>query len=118
VVPAWLRAAGRDALAGVALSRELLEEDDAALEGWVDKLHALTPGGGLSLDRLAGQPRAVARRALHRWLLAQPGATTLSRRGFDALLAAVIRGAPTRHSLGSEGFAVIRGRWLRFLGCK
>jgi tRNA(Ile)-lysidine synthase len=114
VLPAWALASGRDALSGVALSRELLEEDDAALEKWVDRLRPLTPSGALAIDRLAGQPRAVARRALHRWLLAQPGKSTLSRRGFDSLLNAVIRGSPTRHSLGAEGFAVIRGRWLRY----
>jgi len=115
VLPAWLRASGRDALAGVALSRELLEEDDAALEAWVARLRALAPSGALSLDRLKGVPRAVARRALHRWLLAQPGATTLSRRGFEVLLDAVLRGAQARHSLGAKGFAVIRGKWLRYV---
>ena len=114
VLPAWQRAAGRDAMAGAAQSRELLEEDDSALEAWVARLKPVTPAGALSLSRLDGQPRAVVRRGLHRWLLAQPGATTLSRRGFEALLAAVLCGTPTRQSLGTKGFAVIRGRWLRY----
>jgi tRNA(Ile)-lysidine synthase len=97
------------------LSRELLEEDDVALEEWVARLRALTPGGALSLRRLKKIPRAVARRALHRWLLAQPCAAGLSRRGFDALLDAVLRGTPTRHSLGAKGFAEIRRGFLRYV---
>ena len=82
VLPAWVRASGRDALSGAALSRELLEEDDSALEAWVDALRPLTPGGKLHLGRLAGLPRGVVRRALHRWLLAQPKGADLSRQGF------------------------------------
>ena len=114
VVPAWAEAARRDALAGAALSRELLDEDDAALEASVDELRPLAADGSLALKKISVQPRAIARRALHRWLLAQPRAGELSRQGFEALLAAVERGAPTRQSLGREGFAVIRGGVLRF----
>ena len=114
VLPAWTKAAQRDALAGAARSRELLEEDDAALETWLDGLRPLRANGVLDLRKTVGKPRALVRRALHRWLLAQPRAGDLSRQGFDALLAAVARGAATRHSLGREGFAVIRGGMLRF----
>jgi len=114
VIPRWLRASERDALAGAALSRELLEEDDRALEAWVDSLKVLEAGGSLSAARLAGKPRAVVRRALHRWLLLQPRAGELSRKGFEALLQSVERGARARHSLGSEGFATLRAGRLRF----
>ncbi len=114
VLPAWRRAAERDAFAGAALARELLEEDDTALEARVDELTPLTAGKSLSLNKLSGQPRAIVRRALYRWLLAQPRAGRLVRQGFEALLTAVERGTPTRHSLGREGFAVIRGGVLRF----
>jgi hypothetical protein len=38
----------------------------------------------------------------------------LSSQGFDALLASIERGKPTRHSLGVEGFATIRDGALRF----
>ena len=113
VLPAWVRAAQRDALAGAALSRERLEEDDVALESWLDELRPLTKAGRLDLRRLAGQPRALVRRALHRWLLAQLAAVDLSRQGFEVLLAAVERAQPTRFSLGKDAFAVIRGHWLR-----
>ncbi len=134
VLPAWRRAAaGRDALAGAALARERLEEDDMALEAWVDNICGkmgdrepglvarATPKGRsktsprhgrapvtLNLVALAGVPRAVVRRALHRWLLVQPDTGDLARQGFEQLLAAVERGSATRFSLGRAGFAVIR----------
>ncbi len=108
VLPAWAKAAGRDALAGAALSRELLDEDDAALEAWLDDLKPLDRRGRLDLVRLAGKPRALMRRAMHRWLLAVRPDTDLSRQGFNQLLAAVQRGQDTRFSLGAKGFAVVR----------
>lgn len=114
VIPRWLLASERDALAGAALSRELLEEDDLALEAWVDALGCLHPDGSLSVSGLAGRPRAVVRRALHRWILAQPRAGTLSRQGFEALLRSVEAATPSRHSLGRHGFAAIRAGRLTF----
>ena len=114
VIPAWSKAAGRDAVAGAARTRELLEEDDSALELLVDGLRAVTPAGKLDVRRLAGQPRAIARRALHRWIHRQTGAAGLSRQGFEALLSAVQRGSATRQSMGADGFARIRGKWLVF----
>jgi tRNA(Ile)-lysidine synthase len=107
VVPAWQKAAGRDALAGAALARERLEEDDAALEAWVDRAGLFSRPKVLNVQACAGLPRAVLRRALHRWLLAVRPQTDLSRQGFELLLAAVERGTATRFSLGS-GFAVLR----------
>lgn len=107
VVPAWRKAVARDALAGAALARELLEEDDAALEAWLNQLAPLKRGV-LDVKTLHGLPRAVVRRALHRWLLAVRPDTDLSRQGFELLLAAVVRGLPTRFSLGCTDFAVIR----------
>lgn len=114
VLPAWRRAAGRDALAGAALARELLEEDDTALEAWLDELQPLGPRGTLEVARLVGRPRGLVRRAVRRWLAAQPRAGELSRPGFEDLLAAVLAGKPTRRSVGKHGFAVIRGGCLRF----
>ncbi len=114
VMPAWIRAAERDAVAGAARSRELLEEDDAALEAWVAGEPTRSPGGGLLLSTLTGKPRGFIRRALHRWLAESRRGNHLSRQAFDALLVALERGQPTRHSLGREGFAVITSRELRF----
>ena len=115
VLPAWVKAAGRDALAGAALSRERLEEDEQALEIWLNALAPLGRDRQLDLRKLAGLPRAVTRRAMHRWLLVQRYPTDLSRQGFEILLAAVACGRPTRFSLGSKGFAVIRQGKLAFV---
>lgn len=114
VLPAWAKAAGRDALAGAALSRELLEEDDAALQSWVDELRPVDRYGRLAVVRLAGKPRAVLRRALHRWLLAVQPETDLSRQGFNQLLGLVTAGRNTRFSLGRRGFAVLCEGYLAF----
>lgn len=113
VLPAWLNAAQRDARAGAALTRELLEEDDMALEFWLDRLAPLKRGV-LDVRALVGVPQAVVRRALHRWILAARPKTDLSRQGFELLLAAVRRGKSTRFSLGATGFAVIRQGKLAF----
>lgn len=107
VLPAWVKAAGRDALGGAALARERLAEDDEALEVWLDRLGVLRRGT-LDLELLAGAPRAVWRRALHRWLLAVQPQTDLSRQGFSQLLLAIEAGRNTRFSLGASAFAVVR----------
>lgn len=107
VLPAWVRAAGRDAVAGAALARERLEEDDAALEAWVDSLAPLKRGC-LHLEKLQGKPVAVWRRALHRWLMEVRPETDLSRQGFDRLLTVVREGKDTRFSVGRGRFAVVR----------
>lgn len=114
VLPAWQQASGRDAVAGAARSRMLLEEDDAALEAWLDEIKPWRKPRQLDLDVLRGKPRGLLRRALHRWLLDQPEAGKISRRAFDALLASLELGKRTRHSLGRHGFAVLDGRTLRF----
>ncbi len=113
LVPAWRDIAaepGRDALGGLALSRELLEEDDDALEAWVDRVTRMDARGGLALRPLAGLPRAIVRRAVRRWLESTPVCTDLNRKGFNALLDLVVSGRPgARQSLGAGHFA-LRGR--------
>jgi len=108
VLPAWSAAAGRDALAGAALARELLAEDDAALESWTDRLGAIAADGTVDLARLRDVPRALTRRVLHRWLGGQRGLGELSRQGFERLLLAVEAGADTKQSAGVRTFFVIR----------
>lgn len=109
VIPAWAQAADRDVLAGAARSRELLAEDDAALESWADSAAGRVPPRRLELARLQGLPLAVVRRVVQRWLLRLPGRPDLSRQAVAALLAAVHAGRATRQSLGAAGFAVIKG---------
>ena len=115
VLPTWILASQRDALAGAARSRELLEEDDAALAAWLAELDLFERSGAMRLAPLAQKPRALVRRALHQWLLNETRAGELSRQGFETLLDHVQRAKPTRQSLGSAGFAVIRGGELSFV---
>jgi tRNA(Ile)-lysidine synthase len=118
LIPAWKRAAERDVLAGAALSRERLHEDDAALEAWLAELKPFAQRGrAIRLEALSGKPLALWRRALHRWLLVVEPDTDLSRAGFEQLLAVVHRGRATRFSLGSRDFAVVERGMLR-LKCK
>lgn len=114
VLPAWQAAAERDAVAGAALARERLEEDDSALEAWLEELRPMKRRGTLDIAVLENRPRALFRRALHRWLLAQPLAGSLSRQGFEDLLTAVMAGKKTRRSLGRGGFAVVQDGAVRF----
>ncbi len=110
VVPNWRAAAGNDALGGAALTRELLDEDDAALNAW---LAALLPESGyaetvLDVRPLAGKPRALWRRALRRW---RPLAG-LGRAGFEEVLALCERGSG-RASAGG-GIVEIKAGALRY----
>jgi tRNA(Ile)-lysidine synthase len=117
VLPAWRRAAGeRDALAGAALARELLDEDDAALEAWLAELAPVAKDGSLLLRRLRGRPRAMVRRAVHLWLARNRAGQGLSRQALAALIDDVMRGRLTRHSVGAELLAEIgrtRARLVR-----
>jgi tRNA(Ile)-lysidine synthase len=92
----------------------LLEEDDAALNQWLEELAPLRRDGRLDLACLNGRPAALWRRALHRWLARHPAAGEPSRQAFGALLAALQRGGPCRQSLGRAGFACSDGRFLRY----
>lgn len=108
VLPVWQAAAvGRDAIAGSALSRELLEEDDDALQAWLEAIAPFRKDGSLSLRRLRGKPRAVVRRALHQWLTRQRKGAAISRQCFAALLESVLEQRVTRHSLGTHCFACL-----------
>ena len=111
LLPAWRASAaepGRDPLAGLALSRDLLEEDDLALETWADRSTRIDTKGGLALRPLRDVPRAVLRRVVHRWLATTPAKTDLNRNGFNALLDLIeARRTGARHSLGAGHFARI-----------
>jgi tRNA(Ile)-lysidine synthase len=116
LIPAWRSAAaepGRDALGGLALSRDLLEEDADALDAWAAKVMRFDVRGDLALAPLRGAPKAVLRRVLHQWLGSVPAKTDLNRVGFNGLLALVASGLEGRQSLGARHFAVVRRGRLR-----
>lgn len=106
VVPALNEASPSDFPSGAAASRELLEEDDEALEAWADRIVPDRGITALPIEKLKDCPRAIARRVLHRWLLARLGTGRLTRVSFDSLLDATCRGDSFRRSAG--GNAVIR----------
>jgi tRNA(Ile)-lysidine synthase len=115
VIPSWMRASeGRDVLAGAALARELLEEDDLALESWLTELNPFFEDGALDLGKIAGRPKGLARRALHTWLARHAPKVALSRQAVNLLLDDVLKMRSTRHSLGVAGFACIRKSRLFF----
>ena len=114
VIPAWVRAAERDAINGAGRSRRLLAEDDDALEAWLAEINPIDVHGRLVLARLKAKPTAIWRRILHQWLLRQTDPGDLSRRGFDELLKMARNGRTTRFSLGKSGFVRIRRGFLFF----
>jgi tRNA(Ile)-lysidine synthase len=107
VIPAIESASPADFLDAAAASRELLEEDDDALEQWADRVAPDRGANPLQAAPLRDCPRAVARRVLQRWLLAQGGEGTLGRVAFDELLSDVLGGATFRRSAGETAF--VRG---------
>lgn len=107
VVPVWLQAAGAGALEGAGLTRGWLEDEDDALEAWLDELGVPPRGDAIDFSGLMAKPRALWRRALRRW---NP-AGTLSRAAFDDLLTLLLSGRDGRMSVG-VGFAVIRAGQL------
>ncbi|WP_404422565.1 tRNA lysidine(34) synthetase TilS [Nibricoccus sp. IMCC34717] len=109
VVENWIQASDRDVRAGVLRSRSLLAEDDEALEALTTALlgEADLSAPELKLAALRHQPRALVRRALHRWAPAEG----LSADGFERLLDACLRGEGSV-SL-SRGIAVADGACVR-----
>lgn len=107
VIPAIEAASPSDFLDAAAASRELLEEDDEALEMWADRVAPDRGANPLKAAPLRDCPRAVARRVLQRWVLARGGEGALSRASFDALLEDVLAGGTFRRSAGEGAF--VRG---------
>lgn len=109
VTPAWKRLAGPDPLSGATRTRELLQEDDDALEQWAEaELARVAPG----TDRenwapARALPRAVTRRLAHRWLLESGLHHALSARAVDRLIDHLATGTPTTMSV-AQGFLEFR----------
>jgi tRNA(Ile)-lysidine synthase len=110
VMPVWRAAAENDALEGAALTRELLDEDDAALETWLNELVRPEIYGPNTLDlrALLPRPRALLRRVLRRW---QPLAD-IGRSGFEEILEVCGRG--TGRTSAGKGVVEMRDGILHF----
>ncbi len=107
VIPVWREVLGsRDLDVGVARSRAALEDDDDALCALTDAAYGELPvGQPWPLARFKGQPAAVLRRALWRWLNENGVKDNLNAHAVHALLMAVLHRQPGRWSAGP-------GRWL------
>lgn len=103
VLPLWQKHSPFDVSSGAATARELLQEDDEALEVWLREFLPLPMGGGsLDLQPLIGKPRALLRRALREWIGAEGLSGNLSKAAVDRLLAAVVSRRACRMSAGQN----------------
>lgn len=91
VIPSLSEALARNASAGAARSRFLLEEEADALDGLARLTLPEAFIGSASLDRVAlrSAPRALTRRALSAWLSAHHLIQSMSAPAMDLLMAAV-----------------------------
>lgn len=82
VVLPWLQHESTRVLNGSSLTRTLLEEDDDALNQWLDRFQIDFASQSLDLAVLQTMPRGLLRRALRRWCIVQE----LDRTAFEELL--------------------------------
>lgn len=113
VIPEIMRASEQDALAGFGRSRSQLQEDDEALESW---LESVLPESLLSettdFALLAGLPRALLRRAIHRWIAVHVPGQSLSRRATEMLIEAISKQRDLSMSAGRERLITVSGTKL------
>ena len=105
VLPALKDAAPTLLLPNMLHARSLLEEDDAALEAWVDALFEnISFESSLDVTVLEGKPKALSRRVLYRWLHAHQ--RSLTRALFEKILRALNCGDSGMWSVGNETLVV------------
>lgn len=105
VLPALKDASPTRFLSNVLHTRSLLEEDDVALEAWVDMLFKdVSFEGPLDVSVLEGKPTALCRRVLYRWLHTHQ--RSLTRVLFEKILKALNNRESGMWSVGSEALVV------------
>lgn len=110
VVPSWVAASTSDLWKGIERSRMLLEEDDEALEYWLGVLFKEVPiveGVALNIRLLWGFPKALYRRALHRWLEVNGVSSHFAAESFSVLLNNLIESKTFKMSAGGKYFVVL-----------
>lgn len=116
VLPALVSATERDALAAIGDARALLEEDDAALDAWLDELIANSSRSTAGIVAvLRGRPRALARRAVHRWWHEMRIETPPNKSAIEALSDAIIKGEDRQISAGPGRWLVLQAGKLRLV---
>lgn len=94
VLPEWEAACTTAIWKGIERSRELLEEDDLALENWLVTLldfKELRKGDPLNMLPFCGKPKALYRRILHKWLQCNHVSKHFNAKCFESLLSKVIK---------------------------
>ncbi len=110
VVPNLLESAPGNALAGFSRARQLLEEDETALDVWLSRFGLHYDSGEVFDCRpLQDFPIALWRRALQRWLLVQNHDEHLSAAAVDKLLHEAHRGHEVQVSAGEKREIAFRG---------
>lgn len=115
VIPDWLSASTTDLWKGIERSRSLLEEDDIALENWLDIIFRDSPirsGSPLKLQLLTGLPKALFRRALHKWLLLNGISKHFSATSFSSLLDGTRNSESMKINVGKRLFLIFSDKIL------
>jgi tRNA(Ile)-lysidine synthase len=114
VLPALVAAARPNALFGFGDARSLLEEDDDALEAWLDELVQVPRRDGepYDLSPLVDKPDALLRRAIHRWGSAMGFTPSAPKAAVDALIDAFRNRTDRRLSAGVGRFIELHARRL------
>ncbi len=114
VLPVWQEALPQDVLEGAARVRALAEEDDVALDQWLESV--LPPEKKkeeLDLRPLLGKAPALWRRAFHKFLIINSLESTFSGKEIDRWVADLALNRDKSSSAGKTGFIEFReGRLL------
>ncbi len=105
VIPRWVAASTSDPWKGIERSRALLEEDDDALEQWLSTVFEEAPikkDFPLSIQLLSGYPKALYRRALHKWLHLNGVSSHFTAESFSVLLNNLIESKAFKMSAGEK----------------
>lgn len=117
VIPDWVSASTSDLWKGIERSRALLEEDDRALEDWLESIFKdapITRGASLKIQLLVGLPKALYRRALHKWLYVNSLSKHFNVASFSLLLNNLIELKTFKMSAGEGCFVLFRDKFLSF----
>jgi len=114
VFPSWEKASPQDLLSGLALSRQILEDEDEALGWWLNELVGeIHPDMPLDLSLLVGKPKALYRRAIQSWIGPLEKEGSLSRVAIEELVDQMVNGSKGRRSFGSASFLEYENRLIR-----
>ena len=111
VIPALEEQADRDVMGGFSRSRMILEEDNEALDFWVDQL-IFDQNDSINLHLLSGKPKALYRRSIHKFLINNGLNNSMSAKALDEFLEKIFLGESARMSIGGDRWVVFDGKLL------